>query len=148
MPSMPRSPNPPGTITPSHSPKISGADAGVIRSASNQRKSILAPFSIPACVSASTMERYASYILTYLPTNPIVTVLLREYALRNISFHTVKSGGVSASPNSRETISEKRLFSSMTGASYKMGTSKFSITQSGGTLQNMEILRRADSSIG
>ena len=42
--------------------------------------------------------------------------------------------------SSRQTISEKRLFSSMMGASYSTGMVRFSMTQSGRTLQNRAIL--------
>ena len=62
--------------------------------------------------------------------------------------HSVMSGAGASMCSSRQTISEKRFFSSMIGASYSTGMVMFSITQSGLTLQNREILRKMDSSSG
>ena len=50
------------------------------------------------------------------------------------------SGSGVSRHSSRQTISEKWLFSSMMGASYSTGMVRFSMTQSGRTLQNRAIL--------
>ncbi len=44
--------------------------------------------------------------------------------------------------SSRQTMSENLLFSSIIGASYSTGIVRFSITQSGRTLQNMAIFSK------
>ena len=48
----------------------------------------------------------------------------------------------------RQTVAESPSFSSMTGASYKRGRVRFSMTQSSPTLQNMAIFLRISSGRG
>ena len=65
-----------------------------------------------------------------------------------VSSHSVKSAAGTSSPSSLHTTAEKLDFSSISGASYNMGSVLFSMTQSGLTLQNMEIFWKIASSSG
>ena len=68
------------------------------------------------------------------------TSFFRLRILSTMCSHSLMSGSGVSRHSSRQTISEKWLFSSMMGASYSTGMVRFSMTQSGRTLQNRAIL--------
>src|SRR3954447_6428725 len=78
FPSHPREPKPPGTSTPSTSASSARASSSDMFSASTQRTLTRQPEWMPACLSASCTDRYASCSFTYFPTSAISTVPLRS----------------------------------------------------------------------
>ena len=78
----------------------------------------------------------------------MVTCLSAVLMRSTMCSHSVSSGAGASIPSSRHTTEEKLDFSSISGASYRQGKVIFSITQSGFTLQNMEILWKMDGSSG
>ena len=75
--------------------------------------------------------------------------MLGRFLIRStICSHSVRFGAGASMPSSRQTTPEKLDFSSISGASYSTGMVMFSKTQSGLTLQNMEILEKMEGSRG
>ena len=148
IPSIPRLPKPPGTIIPSASLSISPVFSSVSFSLSIQLISISVSREYPACRRASATERYASCSFTYFPTRAILTLCRRFSIFLTSSCHSPRSGSGALIFSSRQTTPENPDFSSMSGAMYRFGSVRFSITQSGFTLQNIDILRNIDSSRG
>src|SRR6266511_993772 len=77
LPSMPRTPNPPGITTPSTPDSAVAAPDGLTQSSlRTHRTSTRARWANPAARTASVTDRYASGRSTYLPTIATVTVCL------------------------------------------------------------------------
>ena len=148
MPSMPRLPNPPGTSTPAQSPSSFGAVSSVTSSLSIQTISTAVPSLKPACASASTMDIYASCRRIYLPQMAMRTVLCVLCTLLTISTHSVRSGSWPLRRRWRQATRSSPSCCNISGASYSEESVRFSMTQSGLTLQNSAILRLRSSSIG
>ena len=77
-----------------------------------------------------------------------MTVRSRDLMRATMSDHSARSGAGVSIASSRQTTEEKFDASSISGASYRQGSVIFSMTQSGLTLQNIEILRKMDGSSG
>ena len=75
------------------------ASSSDMPSASTQRTSTRQPWWMPACLSASCTERYASCSFTYLPTSAISTVLVAlARCARSSSAHSPSSAGRRGEP--------------------------------------------------
>ena len=147
MPSIPRSPKPPGTIMPSQSFSISGAVSRVIFSESIHWIFTLASLTMPPWCRASATDRYASCNATYLPTRPMVTSLSARFCRSVMAVHSVRSGSRFSRPRWWQTLSVRPSFSSIMGTSYRDGAVIFWIMSSSRTLQNMLIFRFISSGI-
>ncbi len=96
FPSIPRSPNPPGTRIPSAEPSNSLTFSRVTSSALIQSISMALLKAKPACFNASATEMYASRNSTYFPTSAIFVVFSRCVTVWTSCFQAVMSAaGVS-----------------------------------------------------
>ena len=77
-----------------------------------------------------------------------MTLSVALFSRATICSHSVRSGSGTSRCSSRQTTEEKFDFSSIKGASYRQGIVMFSMTQSGLTLQNIEIFWKMDGSSG
>ena len=147
IPSIPLSPNPPGTMIPSHLQRIFSAVSLVISSELIHSMFTLASFTMPPCLRASATDRYASGRATYFPTRPIVTSFFAAFWRFIISVHSVRSGVLFSSFRCSHTQSARPSFSSITGTSYSEGAVRFWITSFLRTLQNIPIFSSISSGI-
>ena len=67
------------------------------------------------------------------------TFFSHDFARRSIAFQSERSISRGGNPSLRQTMEERFSPSSITGASYRRGRVRFSMTQSLSTLQNMAI---------
>ena len=142
LPSIPRSPNPPGTRIPCTSPSTSATLSSFSSSESTHLIFTVACWKIPPCFKASTTEIYASCSWIYLPTSAISTSLFGLRSACTISIQSVRSGSGQSSFRHSHATWARFSFSIASGASYKYSTSRFCSTHFFGTLQNNAILSR------
>ncbi len=107
LPSMPRMPKPPGTMTPSARLRRSATVSRVSSSESTQRISSLRPWWMAECLRASQTERYASWSCTYLPTRAMVTGSVASPMRSTRPRHSSRSGASVSILSMRTTRSSR-----------------------------------------
>ena len=117
LPSTPLVPKPPGTMIPSMPANAFSTPVSSTSSEFTQRILTLAPLWIPAWWRLSTIERYASWSSTYLPTIAISTFLDNALSLFTTSIQSVKSGLPHGIPSFLQTTSAMFCSSSIRGTS-------------------------------
>src|SRR5256886_847231 len=104
LPSMPRTPNPPGITTPSTPARAWAAPVGLTHSSlGTQRNCTRARCAKPAARTASDTDRYASGRSTYLPTIATVTASLGWCTRSSRSSQALQSTSRNESPSRRTT---------------------------------------------
>ncbi len=117
LPSIPRSPNPPGTSIPLTSPRTCATFPAVSSSEGTHFIFTLLLWAKPPCFNDSTTLIYASWSEVYLPTSATLTSLSRCLILSTISCHSVISGSGHSRFNFSHTTSARCSFSIARGAS-------------------------------
>ena len=111
LPSMPRTPKPPGTTTASTPAKCSAAPSGVShRSEATHFTAAFTPWAKPPARIASATDRYASGRSTYLPTSATVTSCSGSCTFSSNPPHSPQSMSRKGSPN-RRTMNVSRCSS-------------------------------------
>ena len=117
MPSMPRSPKPPGTSTPPQPPSTSPTFSAISVSESTHSICTCASHAVPAWNSDSATLRYASCRPVYLPTRAIFTDLCTPWIFSTSARHSAMSGSPAPRPSLRQATRQSPSFSSSSGTS-------------------------------